>query len=266
MASRLSSPRELPRDGNGGVSWQSNLNVSTNKNKVTALYGGQPIYSGFVNSVPLGEPIGAFWTLKFLGVDPATGDALYRDVDGDGNYTANDYQIVGNPQPTYWGGITNTLAFRNFDLRAALQFSGGNRIYNGMREFSDDGGYLNDNKFANALGRWRQAGDITSEPRPSWDGTSFANITSSRWIEPGSYARLQEVTLGFRVPTGVTRYAGMQHTRLYLTGRNLHTWTKFRGYNPDVNSFGSGSNISLGTDFYAYPLARTWLLGLSGEW
>jgi hypothetical protein len=59
---------------------------------------------------------------------------------------------------------------------------------------------------------------------------------------------------------------GMKNTRLYLTGRNLHTWTKFKGYNPDVNSNGSGSSTSLGTEFYSYPLARTWMIGLTGEW
>jgi hypothetical protein len=80
------------------------------------------------------------------------------------------------------------------------------------------------------------------------------------------YARLQEGTVGFKVPRSFERHAGRKNTRLYLTGRNLHTWTRFKGYNPDVNSNGSGSNISLGTEFYSYPLARTWMVGVSGEW
>jgi hypothetical protein len=62
------------------------------------------------------------------------------------------------------------------------------------------------------------------------------------------------------------RVGGFQNSRLYVSGRNLHTWTKFKGYNPDVNSGGSGSNVFLGTEFYAYPLARTWMVGVSGEW
>jgi hypothetical protein len=255
-------------DGNGGFSWQSSFNYSTNKNKITALFNDQPIYSGIddINSVRVGEPLGAFYTIRFTGVDPATGDATYDDLNGDGEINSLDRQVVGNPQPTYWGGFTNTFAFRNFDLRAALQFSGGNKIYNGIRAFADDGGFFRDNKFSDVLTRWQNVGDITNQPRPSWDGNSLAYITSSRFIEPGSYARLQEVSLGFRVPTSLSSYLRMQNTRLYVTGRNLHTWTNFKGYNPDVNSNGSGSNISLGTEFYSYPLARTWLLGLSGEW
>jgi TonB-linked SusC/RagA family outer membrane protein len=255
-------------DGNGGFSWQSSFNYSTNKNKITALFNDQPIYSGIddINSVRVGEPLGAFYTIRFLGVDPATGDALYDDLDGDGQITSADRQVVGNPVPTYWGGVTNTFTFSAFDLRAALQFSGGNKIYNGIRAFADDGGFFRDNKFSDVLSRWQNPGDVTNQPRPSWDGNSLAYITSSRFIEPGSYARLQEVSLGFRIPRSISNYARMQNTRLYLTGRNLHTWTNFKGYNPDVNSNGSGSNISLGTEFYSYPLARTWLLGLSGEW
>ena len=255
-------------NGNGGFSWLTNFNISTNKNKVTALYGGQPIYSGIdgVNGVIVGEPIGSFFTIRFTGVDPQTGDATYFDLNGDGDINSDDRVVVGNPQPTYWGGVTNSFTFGNLDLRAALQFSGGNRIYNGTRAFSDEGGFYRDNKYADVLRRWQQPGDITDQPRPSWDGNSLAYIGSSRWVEPGSYARLQEVSVGFRVPASFARYAGMQNTRLYVTGRNLHTWTKFGAYNPDVNSNGSGSNTSLGTEFYSYPLARTWMFGLSGEW
>jgi TonB-linked SusC/RagA family outer membrane protein len=255
-------------NGTGGFSWQTNFNYSTNKNKVTALYRDEPFTSGLdnINSVRVGEPLGAFYTLHFTGVDPQTGDAIYEDVNGDGEVTAEDRVVVGNPQPTHWGGLTNSFTLGSFDLRAAVQFSGGNKIYNAIRSFADDGGYNYDNKFVDVLSRWRQPGDITDQPRASFNGFSSANITSSRYLEPGAYTRLQEVTVGFKVPASFARTAGMQNTRLYVSGRNLHTWTKFKGYNPDVNSNGSGANISLGTDFYAYPLARTWMVGVSGEW
>jgi TonB-linked SusC/RagA family outer membrane protein len=253
--------------GLGGFSWQTIFNYSTNKNKVTSLYRDQPFTSGIdgVNAVRVGQPLGVFYTLHFTGVDPQTGDAIYEDVNGDGVTNADDRIELGNPQPTHWGGLTNTFTAGPFDLRAAVQFSGGNKIYNGIRAFADDGGYNYDNKFVDVLRRWQKPGDVTDEPRASFDGTSGATLSSSRYIEPGAYTRLQEVSLGFRLPTGFQRVAGMQNSRLYVSGRNLHTWTKFKGYNPDVNSNGSGSNISLGTEFYAYPLARTWMVGLTGE-
>lgn len=258
----------VPANGSGGFSWQTIFNYSTNKNKVTALYRGQPFTSGIdgINSVRVGQPLGEFFTLLFKGVDPATGDAIFDDVNGDGAINALDRVVVGNPQPTHWGGLTNSFTFRNFDLRAAFQFSGGNKIFNGIRAFSDDGGFNFDNKFVDVLRRWQKPGDVTDEPRASFDGTSGAQLTSSRWIEPGGYTRLQEVTVGFRIPTSFARIAGTQNSRLYVSGRNLHTWTKFKGYNPDVNSNGSGSSVSLGTEFYAYPQARTWMVGVSGEW
>jgi hypothetical protein len=187
-------------------------------------------------------------------------------VNGDGAINDDDRVVIGNPQPTHWGGVLNTFTFRNLDLRAAVQFSGGNQIYNGVRQFADDGGYFFDNKFAYVLRRWQNPGDVTDEPRASFDGTSGANLNSSRLLEPGNYTRLQEITVGYRIPKAIARLAGMDSPRLYVTGRNLHTWTNFKGYNPDVNSNGSGSNISLGEEFYSYPLARTWMVGLSGEW
>jgi TonB-linked SusC/RagA family outer membrane protein len=254
--------------GPGSFSWQANYNYSHNRNRVTALYHDQPIYSGIdaVNSVRVGEPLGAFYLIKFLGVDPQTGDAIYQDTNGDGAINADDRVVVGSPQPTSWGGITNTFTAGPFDLRAAVQFSGGNQIWNGVREFSDDAGFNRDNKFAYALRRWQKPGDVTDEPRPSWDGASLGYINSSRFVEPGNYTRLQEVTLGMKVPARMARFAGFDNTRIYVSGRNLKTWTHFKGYNPDVNSNGSGSNISLGQEFYSYPLARTWMVGLSTDW
>ncbi|HJP59327.1 MAG TPA: SusC/RagA family TonB-linked outer membrane protein, partial [Gemmatimonadaceae bacterium] len=254
--------------GPGSFSWQVNYNYSHNRNRVTALYQDQPIYSGIdgVNSVRVGQPLGAFYLIHFTGVDPQTGDATYEDVNGDGDINADDRIVFGSPQPTSWGGVTNTFAFGPFDLRAAVQFSGGNQIWNGIREFSDEAGCFRDNKFAYVLRRWQKPGDITDEPRPSWDCSSLAYINSTRFVEPGNYTRLQEVTLGMRVPAGIARFAGLTNTRLYVSGRNLKTWTRFKGYNPDVNSNGSGSNISLGQEFYSYPLARTWMVGLSTDW
>jgi len=255
-------------NGMGGFTWQTSFNYSTNNNKVTALYHDQPFNTGIdgINRIEVGQPLGSFYTLRFTGVDPQTGDATYRDVNGDGAINSDDRVIVGNAQPTYWGGFTNTFGWKNFDLRGTIQFSGGNKIFNGIREFADEGGFFRDNKFAYVLNRWQKPGDITDEPRPSWDGNSQAYLTSSRMVEPGSYARLQDLTVGYKIPVRLARGIGMENARLYVAARNLHTWTQFTGYNPDVNSNGSGSITSLGTEFYSYPLARSWSVGLSSEW
>jgi TonB-linked SusC/RagA family outer membrane protein len=264
----LSSAWLTPRDSRA-LTWATEFNISWNRNEVTKLFDGEPFNTGIrgVNRVEEGAPLGAFQTLVFEGVNPQTGDAIYKDLNGDGNYNSDDETIVGSPHPVYWGGLTNTFTWKGLDLRAFFQFSRGAEVYNAMRIFSDDGGYYYDNKFKDVMRRWRQPGDITDQPRASFDGTSGGNEVSSRYIEDGSYIRLGELTLGYRLPVArLGRINVFDDARIFVSGRNIKTWTDYSGYNPDVNSLGATANVSLGTDFYAYPVARTFTIGISGAW
>jgi len=251
-----------------GLQWTTNFNVSWNNNKVTKLFRDEPFNAGLrsVNRIEVGHPLSSFYTLRFLGVDPATGDAIFDDINNDGSIDAADRVIIGSPHPKSWGGLTNELSWHGFDLRTFLQFTQGHMIFNGISLFALDAGYNYDNKFRRGLNRWQQAGDITSEPRASFDGLSGGVETSSRFFEDGSYWRLQEVTLGYRLPAGVANAIRLNNARLYVSGHNLHTWTAFTGYSPDVNFAGSSSNTTLGTEFYTYPPARTFIVGVSGAW
>ncbi|MEO7454726.1 MAG: hypothetical protein ABIY52_00595, partial [Gemmatimonadaceae bacterium] len=160
----------------------------------------------------------------------------------------------------------NTLSLGSLDLRGFLQFSQGGKVLNMMRIFTDDGGYSYDNKTTHVLDRWQKPGDVTSEPRMSYDGTSGARLMSTRMIEDGSFVRLGDVTLGYRLPDRITSLVKMDNGRVFVSGRNLKTWTKYTGYNPDVNSRGVTSNVVTGVDYYAYPLARTFTVGISAGW
>lgn len=255
--------------GERSLGWTTDLNISWNDNEVTRLFRNEPFNTGGydANRVAVGLPLGAFHALRFTGVDPATGDAMYDDVNGDGSITSDDRVIVGSPHPDSWGGMTNTLTWGGFDLRSFLQYAQGQTIFNAISVFADDAGYYYDNKFRRVLDRWQQPGDITDQPRASFDGTSNAvGLISSRYFEDGSYVRLQEVTLGYRLPEQLLGNVRMREGRIYVSGRNLATWTDYSGYNPDVNSSGSSANVSLGLEFYAYPLARTFTIGFSGTW
>ena len=256
--------------GTNGFTWHSILTMTFNRNEVTSLFDGQPFTTGIngreTSIAQVGKPLGSFFMYKFDGVDPQTGDAILRDVDGDGEITAADRMIVGNPHPNYFGGFTNTFTLKNFELNTFLQFSQGNDVFNMMRIFADDGACTYDNKFADVMRRWQKPGDITDVPRMSYDCASGADAISSRFIEDGSYLRLGEVTLGWRVPAKIASKARLDNARLYVSGRNLATWTKYSGYNPDVNSAGSDENVIIGTDYYAYPLPRTFTLGISAGW
>ena len=250
-----------------GFEWQTDFNISTNHNEVTKLFENQPFGDDAnfrpISHVAVGQPIGEFYVLHFTGVDPQTGDAVYEDVDGDGSITSADRVNSGSPQPKYWGGLGNTFSWKGFELHGFLEFSEGAKVFNLMRIFADDGGCAWDNKFTYALNAWRKPGDITDEPRASYDCVSGADEISSRFIEDGSYIRIQDVTLSWRLPEKLT---SMPNARLYISGHNLYTFTNYTGYDPDVNSNGSDSNIALGTDYYAYPRARTITIGVSGSW
>lgn len=258
----------IERSRPGGFRWATSLNFAANRNKVTKLFNDEPFTDGIrsINRVEVGQPLGAFYALKFTGVDPQTGDAMYEDTDGDGSITADDRQIVGSPHPDWVGGITNNLSYGRFDLSLFVTFSQGAEIFNAMRIFSAAGGYYEDNQFADQMDRWQQPGDNTDVPRASYDGNSNARQVSSRYIEDASYWRLQDLTLGYDVPQRAAGILGFNQARVYLTGRNLITISDYTGYDPDLNSNGSGANISLGSDFYAYPLARTWLVGIQAGW
>jgi TonB-linked SusC/RagA family outer membrane protein len=251
-----------------GFAWTTTLNLTHNDNKVTNLYDGQGFTTGIngreTSRVQVGQPIGAFYMYKFDGVDPLTGDAIFRDVNHDGEITSDDQMIVGNPEADFFGGLTNEFSMRGFTLRTFLQFSVGNDVFNMMRLFTDDGGCTWDNLTTSTLARWQKPGDVTDVPRMSYDCTSGADVISSRYVEDGSYLRIGEITLSYHLPEKLLSGLRMSDAQIFVSGRNLHTFTDYTGYNPDVNSAGAGANIITGTDYFAYPIARTFSIGIRG--
>jgi hypothetical protein len=98
----------------------------------------------------------------------------------------------------------------------------------------------------------------------SYDCTSGADVISSRYVEDGSYLRIGEITLSYHLPEKLLSGLRMSDAQIFVSGRNLHTFTDYTGYNPDVNSAGAGANIITGTDYFAYPIARTFSIGIRG--
>ncbi|MDQ3949686.1 MAG: TonB-dependent receptor, partial [Gemmatimonadota bacterium] len=216
----------------GEFDWRADFNISHNRNRVTKLHGGEPFNRGIrsVSRVEEGQPLGAFHVIRFDSVGTQDGQAYYHDLNGDGAINAEDRMIVGSPHPDYWGGFRNQLSWRGFDLNTFLEFSQGAEVFNLIRIFADDGGYYFDNKFKHVLRRWRQPGDQTDVPRASFEGTSGARTVSSRFVEDASYVRLQEVTLGYRLPSGIAAMSRLADARVYVSGRNLKLWTNYMGY------------------------------------
>ena len=249
-------------------SWKSEINLSHNSNLVVQMADTLPIFTGYqaagvtaTSVVKTGYPIGTFWGLRFLGVDPATGDAIYDDINGDGRITDDDGTVIGNSQPDFIGGITNVLRYKNFDFNIFFQFSYGSDILNlSNGTLLNAGEDIDNNQSVLALKRWQNPGDITSVPRYEWNNT-YNNRHSSRLIEDGSYFRLKSLTLGYNIPELYSRKARLNRARIYVTGVNLLTFSNYSGADPEVSTL-DGSVTAAGIDFFTLPQVKTFVIGL----
>jgi len=265
----------------GAFTWNTSANLSFNRNKVLALGPtGDRILSGSgvgeTNVTMIGEPIGSFFGYKQLGIfkdaadlhtnphDNTTrpGDVKYEDVSGDGILDARDRTIIGNNQPDFIYGMTNTFAYKNIDLAVSIQGTQGGQILNLSRRFFDnlEGG---GNNLSLALDRWRSPEDPGNGkvPRANARTTGNNNAVSSRWVEDGSYLRIQNVSLGYRLPKSVTDRLKLQQVRIYASVQNLYTWSKYLNYNPEVSNY--EGPLTGGVDYGSYPLARTVTFGVN---
>ncbi|MEN7549713.1 TonB-dependent receptor [Rapidithrix thailandica] len=250
------------------LTWDLNLNVSVNRNKVKEMATDEPIFSGYQTStnsthiVTPGQALGTFWGLKFLGVDPATGDAIYDDFNNDGQITEEDGQIIGNAQPDFAGGLTSTFNFKGLDLTVFFQYSYGNQIINFTNSnLLNSGQSIETNQVRKALDRWQKPGDITDVPRYELDNT-FNNRFSSRFVEDASYLRLKTLTLGYTLPKGFVDRYKLSNARIYVSASNLFTLSDYSGVDPEVNTF-DGSTASQGMDFFTLPPVKMLLVGIN---
>jgi TonB-dependent starch-binding outer membrane protein SusC len=274
---------QLLQGGLSGLNWSTTLNVSHNRNEVTALYDNQPFGAGFMSRVDVGQPLGFFYGYVADGIfqsyeeiaaharqrvhsNPriatAPGDIRFRDLNGDGVINAEDRENIGSPWPDYEGGLTNTLSFRNLDMTAFVQFSQGGQIYNAVRLYMDQYGSFEDNHSTRALRRWTPENPNTDEPRAVWGDPNNNTRESSRFIEDGSYVRLKNLVVGYRLPDGLASRGGFRTARIYLQGENLLTSTNYSGFDPEVNYSGNTSALR-GTDFYTLPQSRIITFGIN---
>jgi TonB-linked SusC/RagA family outer membrane protein len=249
----------------GDFKWTVGANMSFNRNVILNLPSPIIPTGNTISRVTQDQPLGVFYTKRYAGVDPNTGDALYYSADGGTtkSYAAAPIQKVGNPNPKFTGGVNTNLSFKGFDLTALGQFTYGNDIYNAAGIYQSANADYLDNQTVDQLNRWQKVGDITDVPQARY-GESNGTQTSSRWIQDGSFFRIKTVTLGYNLPTDLVKRGYIQSVRVYLTGQNLATFTKYTGYDPEVSTYGLGTaNYLLGHDFYTPPLAKTYLLGVN---
>ena len=256
------------RNLTGELEWNTNFNISLNRNKLNKLSLQKVYYyastseatSEQVVRITEGQPLGKFWGLISEGVDPQTGDIKYKDLNGDGRITVSDKTYIGDPNPDFTFGFTNDFSYKNFTLSIFFQGSYGNDIYNASR-IETEGMYDGKNQSTAVLNRWKKRGDITDIPR-AVKGTD--NIkASSRWVEDGSYLRLKTLTLAYNLPTQALQQYGIRKVQPYLTAQNLWTLTNYKGFDPEVNEGLSGP--TMGIDWGTYPQTKSFIFGLNIE-
>jgi len=246
--------------------WETDFNMSFNRNKVLNIVG-QEISGGGVSGrgdVALnreGYPLGMFYGYVADIVDPVTGNLFYLDAKGNSTFSPNpdtDRVFIGNPNPDFIYGLTNTFSFKNFGLSVFLQGTQGNDVFNATR-IETEAMEGPKNQSAAVLRRWAKSGDITDIPR---SGNSSNSRISTRFVEDGSFLRVKTATLSYNLPKSVLSKAKISNARVYLTGENLFTITGYSGFDPEVNFAGS-SNTVQGIDYGTYPQTRNLIFGLS---
>jgi hypothetical protein len=256
-------------------------NVSWNRSKVLDLGGDKEFTLDGVNGslptfrpaaiVRVGEPLGNFYGYIWDGIFQTAAEATasgqsgavaggmkLRDVNGDGKITTDDRVILGNAQPKYILGQNGFVGWRAFSLTYVLRAVEGFKVVNLNRQGMETPGD-NVNTLRKTLNYWTPGSGINDM---TGMGIGPFNAMTSRWVEDGSFVRLQNVTLGWDVPPRFSRRLNMDNVRVYGSAQNLKTWTKYSWYDPEASSRGT-SDLQLGWDDSSYPGVRTFTLGLN---
>ena len=177
------------------------------------------------------------WRLKTYDVNTGVmtpleaGDVKFKDQNGDGLISIDDRVIIGNPNPDFYGNINSNLTFKNFSLSATLNYSLGNDVYNYQRALLESGSSFYNQTVA-VTNRWKVEGHETNMPKAAYGDPKGNNRFSDRWIEDGSYIRLKDVTLSYKVPVSASWLQGLT---VWCAGTNLLTFSKYLGSDPEFS-------------------------------
>lgn len=258
----LTSVNLLAKDD--GFGWTTNFNISTMKNKITAL--SSPIVSGGYNRV-VGGDYYQLYLVGYAGVNPDNGESLWY-TNSSKTETTNVYPSSaqfnqGSALPDFFGGLTNTFTYKGFSLSFMLYFNYGNKIYDnwGASGTSDgSGGFTPTSRMTRYTyeNRWRAQGDVTDQPKIVFTGTQsgLSGQGSTRFLYDGDYIRLRDVTLGYQLPQKWINSISLASARVYFRANNLFTYIKDKrvNFDPEVGIDGlADKNI---------PIYKTALIGL----
>lgn len=260
--------------------WNSAFNIGFNTQKVLSLSDGV-LKISFNTANPSGtvsgreftrlEPglaMGLLYGYEYAGVvktgevyapqpNSRPGDPKYTDLNGDGKITPLDTRYMGNTVPKFIAGFSNDFKYGNFDLSIFLQGAFDYSLYNMGRMVSES------TTGTDVLNRWvANTNENTDIPREGYYRSTYGSYVNTRFVEDATYIRLKNIAIGYNIPANaLTKVKFIEGIRLYASGQNLATITKYSGNDPEVNGH-SGSNIGGGIDFNSFPAFRTFIFGL----
>ena len=197
------------------------------------------------------------------------GDMKLKDINGDGKVTPEDMTVIGHGLPVHTGGFTNNFEYKGFDLSVFFQWSYGNDVINYNRaKLENMNGVRHTNMLASAKDHWTPRIDNGDGTYAAGNYTNYlwrvdgglSDINTSRVVEDASFLRLKNVQLGYNFPVKLIRKFKLSSLRLYLSGQNLWTWTKYTGYDPEVST--RNSAMTRGFDYSAYPRTTSFTFGV----
>jgi TonB-linked SusC/RagA family outer membrane protein len=187
------------------------------------------------------------------------GDIRYKDLNADGVINDQDLTYIGDPNPDFTFGITNTFKYKNIDLSVFLQGSYGNDVLNYTKRTTEALNNVYNNQLTTVINRYTESNTTGNVPRYNqWHNNNFR--VSDRFVEDGSYIRLQNITLGYNISPKLLSKVKIANARLFVSGQNLHTFTKYTGYDPELGAFNGGATF-FNIDNGNYPNPRTYTFG-----
>ncbi|MFK7001395.1 TonB-dependent receptor [Flavobacterium oreochromis] len=255
---------------NSDLKWSSNVNFNFNRNKILELnsdasvdaQGNKFIAGSTYQRAIEGYSANTFYLVPYLGINKDTGNAEWLDINDKPTtvYSASDRRIVGDANPDFTGGWTNTLKYKNLDLSTLINYSYGNDIFVDGLRFVDRATYSYNHR--EIVGNvWQKSGDDAYTPNPNSPTFRTVNNASTRQLKDGSFARLKNVTLGYNFPMAKIGKSFISSVRIYATAQNLYTLKskELQGIDPEVsNSISAGIQ---GETFFTAPQTKTFLFG-----
>jgi TonB-linked SusC/RagA family outer membrane protein len=263
----------------GGFGYDISANIAFNKNKVMNLSNGGTAlnqfisFVGLINVTQVGSPIASFWGWKTDGIfqtqeevnkhafqssGTAPGDIRFVDLNGDGTVNANDQTVIGNPWPKFTYGFNTNFSYKNFDLRMQFQGTYGNDIFMAYKFRMDGANFFNYSKDVWDH-RWTGPGTSNSYPRLTTSDPNNNLRSSDYYIKDGSYLRLKNFQLGYRVPQSLVHVRSL---RVYVQIHNALTFTKYPGLDPEIGTNRDNNPLYIGIDETNYPVPRIYTIGI----